>query len=67
MFLVGRAWFYIHGDSALEVAKETARTLVQHAASTTRTAVAALGTETARGVAAAAAAAAADQAVKVEL
>lgn len=43
MFLVGRAWFYIHGDSALEVARETARTLVQ----TTKTAAAAWGTQTA--------------------
>lgn len=46
MFLVGRAWFYIHGDSALEVAKETAQTLLQHAASTTRMGAA----ETARAV-----------------
>lgn len=46
MFLVGRAWFYIHGDSALEVAKETAQTLLQHAASTTRIGA----TETARAV-----------------
>lgn len=62
MFLVGRAWFYIHGDSALEVAVETARTLVQHAASTTRAAAAALGTETARAVAGAT-----EDVVKVEL
>lgn len=46
MFLAGRAWFYIHGDSALEVAKETAQTLLQHAASTTRMGAA----ETARAV-----------------
>lgn len=43
MFLVGRAWFYIHGDSALEVARETARTFVQ----TTKTAAATWGTQTA--------------------
>ncbi|KAK7741049.1 hypothetical protein SLS53_005114 [Cytospora paraplurivora] len=48
LFLVGRAWFYIHGDSALEVAKETARTLVQHAATTTKVLV---GSETAKAVA----------------
>lgn len=62
MFLVGRAWFYIHGDTALEVAKETARTLVQH----TKTAAAALGTETA-GSLSAAVAAAGGEAVKAEL
>lgn len=47
MFLVGRAWFYIHGDSALEVARETARTLVH---TTAKTAAGVLGTETARAV-----------------
>lgn len=47
MFLVGRAWFYIHGDSALEVAKETAQTLLQHAAASTTKMGAA---ETARAV-----------------
>ncbi|KAF3771251.1 hypothetical protein M406DRAFT_246923 [Cryphonectria parasitica EP155] len=61
MFLAGRAWFYIHGDSALEVARETARTLVQNASST-KTAAAALGTATAR-----AAAHAVEGAVKAEL
>lgn len=60
LFLVGRAWFYIHGDSALEVAKETARTLVQHAATTTKSFV---GSETARAVMGAAS----DAAAKVEL
>lgn len=63
LFLAGRAWFYIHGDSALEVAKETARTLVQHAASTTRAAAEVLGTETARAMARGVA----DGAAKVEL
>lgn len=56
LFLAGRAWFYIHGDSALEVARETALTLVQHATTTTKALV---GSETARAVAAGAAAAAA--------
>lgn len=64
MFLVGRAWFYIHGDTALEVARETARTLiVQH----TKTAAAAVGTETAMSAAAIVAAAAGGEAVRVEL
>ncbi|KAH8756761.1 hypothetical protein F5883DRAFT_163995 [Diaporthe sp. PMI_573] len=56
MFLVGRAWFYIHGDSAVEAARETARSLAEKAAgaavaaATTPTAKA-LATETARAVA----------------
>ncbi|KKY39542.1 hypothetical protein UCDDA912_g00431 [Diaporthe ampelina] len=53
MFLAGRAWFYIHGDSAVEAARETARSLAQQAAAaaaaTTPTAKA-LATETARAV-----------------
>ncbi|KAG8163501.1 hypothetical protein KVR01_006798 [Diaporthe batatas] len=32
MFLAGRAWFYIHGDSAVEAARETARSLAEKAA-----------------------------------
>lgn len=55
MFLAGRAWFYIHGDSAVEAARETARNLAQHAAAaaaaTTPTAKV-LATETARAAAA---------------
>ncbi|KAJ0114938.1 hypothetical protein J7T55_004681 [Diaporthe amygdali] len=50
MFLAGRAWFYIHGDSAVEAARETARSLAQHVAATTPTAKA-IATETARAVA----------------
>lgn len=55
MFLAGRAWFYIHGDSAVEAARETARSLAQQAAAaaaaaaTTPTAKA-IATETARAV-----------------
>lgn len=54
LFLAGRAWFYIHGDSALEAAKETAATLLQHAAASTTRAFVTGGTagaaETARAV-----------------
>ncbi|CAN8095909.1 unnamed protein product [Discula destructiva] len=52
LFLVGRAWFYIHGDSALEAAKETAVTLLQHAAASTTRAFSdhAVAAETARAV-----------------
>jgi hypothetical protein len=56
MFLVGRAWFYIHGDSAVEAARETARSLAEKAAgaaaaaATTPTAKA-IATETARAIA----------------
>ncbi|KAI7780011.1 hypothetical protein LA080_000120 [Diaporthe eres] len=53
MFLAGRAWFYIHGDSAVEAAGETARSLAAAAAAaaaaTTPTAKA-IATETARAV-----------------
>lgn len=64
MFLVGRAWFYIHGDSALEVARETARTLVQ---TTKTTAAAAWGTQTAATRAAAAVVKVAEEVAKSEL
>lgn len=54
LFLAGRAWFYIHGDSALEAAKETAATLLQHAAASTTRAFGTAGAmgaaETARAV-----------------
>ncbi|KAL1854786.1 hypothetical protein Daus18300_011382 [Diaporthe australafricana] len=65
MFLAGRAWFYIHGDSAVEAARETARNLAAAAAAATTTPAAAkaLATETAR----AAAAVIADGAGKAEL
>lgn len=51
MFLAGRAWFYIHGDSAVEAARETARLLAQQAAAATTPTAKALATETARAVA----------------
>lgn len=51
MFLAGRAWFYIHGDSAVEAARETARSLAAAAAAAATTPTAkALATETARAV-----------------
>lgn len=56
MFLAGRAWFYIHGDSAVEAARETARSLAEKAAgaaaaATTTPAAKAIATEMAQAFA----------------
>ncbi|POS77636.1 hypothetical protein DHEL01_v203972 [Diaporthe helianthi] len=54
MFLAGRAWFYIHGDSAAEAARETARSLAEKAATaaaTTTPAAKAIATELAQAFA----------------
>jgi hypothetical protein len=64
MFLVGRAWFYIHGDSAVEAARETARSLAEKAAGA---AVAAATTPTAKTLATETARAVAEGVGKVEL